>query len=198
VGRALGVRLAQLGHTITYGVRDPTTDKAQAVLQAAGGAARAATVAQAVRGAEVVVLATSWEGAPDALRTAGDLGNAVLMDATNPFEGGALAVGHTRSGGELVAGWAQRARVVKAFNSTGSSNMMRPQYDEQRPTMFLCGDDADAKRIVAGLTEQLGFEPCDCGALVVARYLEPLAGLWVQLAYREGLGPDIAFKLLRR
>jgi predicted dinucleotide-binding enzyme len=76
--------------------------------------------------------------------------------------------------------------------------MARPDYGGQRPTMFLCGDDASAKQVIAGLTEQLGFEPCDCGPLAVARYLEPLAGLWVQLAYSQGLGPDIAFRLLRR
>jgi predicted dinucleotide-binding enzyme len=109
-----------------------------------------------------------------------------------------LALGYTTSGAESVSGWAPGARVVKAFNTTGSGNMMDADYRGQRPTMFFCGDDASAKEITAGLAEELGFEPCDCGPLMVARYLEPVAGLWVQLAYREGLGTDIAFKLLRR
>jgi predicted dinucleotide-binding enzyme len=198
VGSALGTRWARLGHTVTFGVRDPYAGKVQALLIAAGGNASATAVAGAATGAEVVALATSWAGAADALSQAGDLSGKVLIDCTNPFVDGALALGHTSSGAERVAGWAPEARVVKAFNTTGSGNMLDADYQGTRPTMFLCGDDAGAKTVTAGLAQELGFEPCDCGPLTVARYLEPMAGLWVQLAYREGLGKDIAFKLLRR
>jgi predicted dinucleotide-binding enzyme len=64
--------------------------------------------------------------------------------------------------------------------------------------MFLCGDDKEAKRAVSRLAEDLGLEACDSGPLSVARYLEPLAMLWITLAYGQGLGPNIAFKILRR
>ncbi len=135
----------------------------------------------------------------ETLSSAGNLTGKVVVDATNPFgPDGGLAVGHTTSAGELVASWAPGARVVKAFNSTGAGNMSDSNYGGVRLTMFICGDDPGAKQAVAGLAEELGFEAVDAGLLAVARYLEPLAGLWVTLAYRLGLGPDIAFALLRR
>jgi predicted dinucleotide-binding enzyme len=101
-------------------------------------------------------------------------------------------IGHTPSGGEQVAAWAKGARVVKAFNSTGAGNMANPDYGAQKPTMFICGDDAEAKQVASQLTEELGLEACDCGSLGIARYLEPVAMLWIHLAYVQGLGPDIA------
>ena len=90
------------------------------------------------------------------------------------------------------------ARVVKAFNSTGAGNMADTDYGAEKPSMFLCGDDPPAKVTVSHLASELGFEPVDCGPLTSARYLEPLCGLWITLAYKQGLGPDIAFRLVRR
>jgi len=198
VGAALGMRWAQLGHEIVYGVRDPDAPKVRALLDTVGRGVRVAKVRQAADMGDLITLATSWNGAEDALSRAGDLGGKVLIDCTNPFVDGELVVGHTTSGAEQVAGWATGARVVKAFNTTGTANMVDPDYAGHSPTMFICGDDPAAKETVAGLVQQLGFESCDCGSLKSARYLEPVAGLWVHLAYRQGLGPNIAFKLLRR
>lgn len=109
-----------------------------------------------------------------------------------------MAVGTTTSAAEQIAGWARGAYVVKAFNSTGWNNMADPIYHGERITMFICGDNARAKDIVTGLAEDLGFEVVDAGALTVARFLEPLAMLWIHLAVVQNLGRDIAFKLLRR
>ena len=64
--------------------------------------------------------------------------------------------------------------------------------------MFIAGDDTEAKAVVTGLAGDLGFEAIDSGALTIARYLEPLALLWINLAMVQNLGRDIAFKLVRR
>jgi predicted dinucleotide-binding enzyme len=64
--------------------------------------------------------------------------------------------------------------------------------------MFLCGDDPQANRVVAGLAKDLGFDAVDAGGLRMARLLEPLAMLWINLAYAQGMGPDIAFRLMTR
>ena len=64
--------------------------------------------------------------------------------------------------------------------------------------MFYCGDDVAAKQSVHPLVEQLGFEAIDAGPLSRARLLEPFALLWISLAYAQGQGREIAFKLLRR
>ena len=76
--------------------------------------------------------------------------------------------------------------------------MANADYGGEKPSMFLCGDDAEAKKVVAGLAAELDFEPVDCGPLNMARSLEQLALLWIRLAYSQGFGPNIAFRLLRR
>jgi len=192
VGLALARGWLRAGHEVVLGVRNPATKDASV--------ARVTTVPDATGSAEIVVLATPWEGAEAALRAAGSCDGKVVVDCTNPILPGmaGLAVGTTESAAERVARLVPGARVVKAFNTTGSGNMERPQYAEHRLTMLLCGDDAAAKGVVSGLAEDLGFAPVDAGSITAARYLEPLAMLWVHLAYRQGLGPDIAFQLLRR
>ncbi len=130
------------------------------------------------------------------LSAIGDWAGSILIDCTNPIAPDLqLAVGTTTSGAEIVAEW---ALVVKAFNTTGWNNMADPLYHGAPITMFICGDNAEAKAIVTDLAEDLDFEVVDAGGLTIARFLEPLAMLWINLANVQGLGRDIAFKLVRR
>ena len=200
VGGTLGKRWAAKDHEVAFGVRRPNDANVQALLTAAGKGARAASVKDAVTGAEVVVLATPWSAAEAALKEAGDLGGKVVVDATNPLktDRSGLAIGHSTSAAEQVAGWAAGARVVKAFNTIGAAHMADPRFGTQRASMFICGDDASAKATVARLAGELGFDPVDCGPLAQARLLEPLAMLWISLAYAYGAGPNIGFALLRK
>ena len=64
--------------------------------------------------------------------------------------------------------------------------------------MPLAGDDADAKKTVMALASDLGFDPVDTGPLAMSRYLEPLAMLWINLAYAQGMGREFGFAMLRR
>lgn len=200
VGSTLGKGWAAKGHEILFGVRNPNDAKVQGVVKATGGAARAVGVRDAAAAAGVVVLATPWGAAREAIKSAGDLSGKIVIDATNPLKPdlSGLALGHTTSAAEEVARWAQGARVVKAFNTTGVKNMADPRFGGQSASMFICGDDASAKKTAAALAEALGLEPVDVGPLTQARLLEPLAMLWISMAYAYGHGPDIAFKLLRR
>jgi 8-hydroxy-5-deazaflavin:NADPH oxidoreductase len=145
------------------------------------------------------VLATPWEAAGDVVACVGDWKGKILVDCTNPIsEDLQLTVGLTTSAAEQIARRAKNARVVKAFNSTGWNNMANTVYLDEPVTMFLAGDDAEAKTVVGRLAEELGFEAIDTGGLTMARYLEPLAMLWIHLAVVQNLGRDIAFKLIRR
>jgi predicted dinucleotide-binding enzyme len=148
---------------------------------------------------DVVVLATPYDAAQDALRTAGRLAGRVLIDVTNPLKPdlSGLAFGFTTSAAETIAGWSKGAKVVKCFNTIGAEHMANPRIAGQRATMFLCGDDADAKKATEQLAIELGFDALDAGPLRQARLLEPLAMLWISLAYQQELGTGIAFKLLR-
>jgi len=199
VGGTLGKRWAEKGHQVIFGSRNPSRPDIRKLLTEAGPNAKVTGYAQAVAAADVSVLATPWEAVRPLLESIGDWTGRILIDCTNPLTPDLqLAVGTTTSAAEQVAGWAQGASVVKAFNTTGWSNMADPIYRGERITMFICGDNTEAKEIVTGLAEDLGFEVVDAGALTLARCLEPLALLWIKLAIVQKLGRDIAFKLLRR
>lgn len=199
VGGTLGTRWAKNGYQVTFGVRDPGRENVLRVLEAAGENAGAASVNDAAAAADVVVLAVPWGAAQSAIEAAGDLTGKMVVDCTNPIAPGLqLAVGATTSGAEHVAEWANGAHVVKAFNTTGWENMANPIYDGEPTLMLICGDDADAKATVTLLAEALGFEVVDLGPLDTARLLEPFALVWIRLAAVQGLGRNIAFRLVRR
>jgi predicted dinucleotide-binding enzyme len=198
VGGALGRGWVRAGHEVTFGVRDTSEPKVQKLVEETG--ARVASVADAASGAEVVVLATPWGATQDAVKSAGGLAGKVVLDCTNPLAPNlsGLTHGFDTSAAEQVASWAPQARVVKIFNTTGANNMANPDYHGVAATMFYCGNDADAKATAGKLAADLGFDPVDAGNLEQARLLEPLALLWIRLAYAQGLGREIAFKLMKR
>jgi 8-hydroxy-5-deazaflavin:NADPH oxidoreductase len=181
-------------------VRHPNDEKARLAVRAAGPRGRVGTVAEAAEFGEVVVLATPWSGTEATVRAAGDLTGKVVIDCTNPLKSdlSGLEVGHVTSGAEQVAAWAPGAMVVKAFNTTGFNVMANPAIKGVRTVMFVCGDDAAAKQVGLTLAADVGFDPVDAGQLAVARWLEPLAMLWIHLAMRGPVGRDFGFALLRR
>jgi predicted dinucleotide-binding enzyme len=196
VGGTLGRGWTRRRHQVTYGVRDPHSAKAEALAQ---GGVLVTVPTQALERSEVVVLATPWAAAKNAVEALGDLGGRPLLDATNPIGPDlTLAVGEGGSGGEMVQAWAPTARVVKIFNTTGVENMASPVYGDQAATMFYCGDDEQACGVAAKLATDLGFDAVSAGPLRNARLLEPLALLWINLATAQVAGRGIAFRLLRR
>lgn len=188
VGKTLGQRWKDSGHSVVYGVRRPD------------GCADQAAIAASVFGAEAVVLAVTWSGVPEVLRAAGDLSGKVLIDATNPIKAdfSGLELGLNDSGGELVARLAPGAKVVKAFNSIGFNIMDDPAFPQGAASLFMAGDDADAKALTAELGKALGFESVDVGPLTQSRGLEALAWLWISMAVMHGYGREIAFNLVKR
>jgi len=147
------------------------------------GAGNLAVPAEAVRDAEALVLATPWNATEAAVRGLGNLAGRIVLDCTNPLtmgpEGLGLALGHTISGGEMVAGWAAGAAVFKTLNQTGAENMAKAHNFASPPVMFVAGDDAAKKPVVLGLVGDLGFEAVDAGPLRIARLLEPYGMLWI-------------------
>ena len=203
VGGTLGTAWAQkAGHEIFFGVRNPASDKTQALVGKFAGKARAGTVAQAAAFGEIIVLTTPWPAAQAAIRAMGDVNGRVILDATNPLAMGAdglgLEIGHSISAGEKVQGWATGASVFKTLNTTGFANMANPIFHGVKSVMFVAGDDAANKPKVIALVAALGFEVVDAGRLRNARLLEAHAMLWIELALKQGLGRDWAFALVRR
>jgi predicted dinucleotide-binding enzyme len=199
VGGALGAAWAKHGHQIVFGVRNPAAPDMQTLVVQCNGGATAGMAADAAGFGEVVVNALPWP-AVRAVITSLDLRGKILLDATNPLMPSlaGLEVGTTTSGAELVSQWAPGAHVVKIFNTTGSNNMTDPIYRGEPIPMLYCGDDPGAKSAATALAADLGFAPVDAGPLSNARVLEPLAMLWVWLAYPGGLGREFAFQIVKR
>jgi 8-hydroxy-5-deazaflavin:NADPH oxidoreductase len=162
--------LAGAGHDVTVSYsRDP--ERLQALAAEIG--ARAGTPAEAAR-ADVVLLSVPWRLIDDVLAETGSLAGKVVIDTTNQFGAGGLEL---LPDGMTAAQVNQRrmpgARLVKSFNTLTStfqeSEAGRP---DPRVVLFLCGDDAEAKQIVAGLIRDAGFEPVDIGGLGDAAVME--------------------------
>lgn len=199
VGKALGEAWLKKGHQVLFSyTRDLQALRSYAA--GLGGKAFAGAPAEAVKFAEVTLFAPPWPAVEDALRAAGPINGKILIDCTNPLKAdlSGLAIGHTTSAGEEIARLAPGARLVKAFNTTGDDNMKNPQFGAQRATMLICGDDAGTKSVVSGLGRHAGFDAVDAGPLSISRLLEPLAMLWIHLAYGQKMGTGFAFTLLKR
>ncbi len=203
----LGGCWVRKGHDVVFGVRNPTTSKVVALVETLGVRARVATVPEAAGTSDIVALAVPWSSYQDAIQQAGDLSGKVLVDCSSPFKSfGAgdpnrreeLEIGLTTSGAETVSSWVPGARVVLAFNGPGLEVLDNPQFGSERATMFICGDDAQAKRDVTQLANDLGFDVCDTGSLCMARYVEPMTMVWIDMSRNQKRGTDFAFKLLNR
>jgi len=200
VGGTLGKAWSRNGHRVCFSVRSGNEVQAKALLADAGPSARTGSVEETASSSDVLLLATPWEAAQEAIETAGTLAGKILIDATNPLLQGlaGLAVGTHASAGEAIAEWAKAAHVVKAFNTVGFNIMADPKFPQGEVALFYCGDDAEAKKVVAKLADELGFEALDAGPLTQCRVLEPFALLWISLAIKHGYGRDIGFQFMRR
>jgi predicted dinucleotide-binding enzyme len=198
VGLALAQAFVRKGQPVTLGVPDPA--KHQASARALGAMATLTGTGEAIAGGEVVILAVPYAAALDIARSVPDWGGKTLVDATNPIAPGlaGLSLGTGTSGAEQIAERARGARVVKAFNTTGAENLGDSRYPQGLPMMPVAGDDAAARQQVLALAALIGFDGVDMGPLSTARYLEPLAMVWIHLAMRQGLGRRFAFARLQR
>lgn len=203
VGRTLAAGFLTHGHEVTIGSRSPEK-LARWAKENAG--AKVGNFAEAASAGEIVVLAVVGSGALDALKLAGEenLNGKTIIDATNPIGetvpvNGVLPFFTTFDGSLMEALQKEfpAAHFVKAFNSTGANTMVDPHYEEGRPTMFICGNDEDAKRSVKEILDAFGWDAEDLGAAEAARAIEPLCILWCIPGFVRGEW-NHAFKLLKK
>ena len=201
VGAALAGNLLKLGHTVTVAARDPGSKRVTEAL-ARFPDLTIATPEEAIAAAEVIFLATPFAAVEVALANADAFAEKVLVDCTNPV-GPNLTHGlnSERSGGEVVQSLAPQARVVKAFTIYGFENCEDSTYTgygDLRPAMLIAGNDAEAKRVVATLCQELGWEPMDTGPISMSLHLEHMTLLWIKMARVQGVGADLVWARLRR
>lgn len=202
VGQVLAKGLKAHGYQVMIGSRTP------AKLAEFGKASGIATgsFADVANWAEGVVLAVAGRAAQQALEAAGkaNLRGKLVIDATNPIseeppDDGVIHffTGPNDSLMERLQKAFPDARFVKAFSCVGNAFMVNPSFPGGKPTMFYCGNDAEAKQDVARLLEQFGFELADMGKAAGARAIEPLCQLWCIPGMLQGSW-DHAFRLLRK
>lgn len=205
VGRMLADGFIELGHNVKIGSRSPYQDKiAEWMANHDKTKVSSGTFAEAASFGELDVIATLWTGTVDAIKMADpkNFANKIVIDVTNPldFSKGMpprLAIGHTDSAGETVQRMLPDSKVVKAFNTVGNPHFIHPDFPGGPPTMFICGNDDEAKKtVIDNILTKFGWETIDTGGIEGARLLEPLALLWITHYFRTGNG-NHAFKLLR-
>lgn len=131
------------------------------------------TPAEAVEFAEAVVVSVPWNVLPAALEQAGPLSGKIVIDTTNQFGSPPLPVeGETAA--HFNAARMTGARYTKSFNTLTSAFQAEAagRQGDARVVQWLCGDDADAKRVVAGLIEDAGFVPVDLGGTADCAVME--------------------------
>lgn len=202
VGSALAKKWIGLGYFVQVGVRDfADSKKVESLKKELVSSVQIKSISQMINESDVVVLATPW-GAVESLvqNHQKDLVGKILIDCTNPLNAdlSGLILSADQSGGELLQKMLLQTRVVKAFNTVGFNIMEDPIIEDRRAMMYFCGNDLEAKKMVKVLIESIGFEPFDAGNITSCRMLEPLALLWINSAYKFGLGRDFAFSVIRK
>lgn len=199
IGGSLGKIWASKGHSIFFGVRNPKSPKTVKSLEGLESVARVMFIKEASEKSDVIVLATPWEAVPEVVFQIADMKNKILVDCTNPVHPNPeWPLSQGTSAAEEIAKRLPGFRVVKAFNTLGAANLYNVQFNSVKADGFLCGDDPESKKIISQLAAEVGLRPVDVGGLRNAELLESMAKLWITLAYQQGIGPNIAFKLLQR
>lgn len=190
IGGTLGKKWAAAGHTVVFGVRDPNSPKAQAVL-AQWPQAGLHTVAEALALTEGVLFSTPHAAVAEVVTThAAALAGKIVMDATNNFAGPVI------NNVQTILNAAPTAHVFRAFNSLGWEIFENPVVDGVPVDHFYCGPDNEHRPTVETLIAQIGVRPVWVGGPEVLPTVDALGALWVTLVFQRKMKRGIALKLL--
>lgn len=185
VAKSLSAGFIKYGHEVMVGSRSP--EKLEGWKKEPGLNIQTGTFADAAKFGELLVLAVKGKGAMEALKLAGkeNLSGKTIIDTTNPIEDAPPENGVIKFFTSLDKSLMEKlqaaypdAYFVKAFNSIGNSLMVNPDFDGEKPTMFICGNNQDAKTMVEEIVLRFGFDIADMGGAESARAIEPLCILW--------------------
>ena len=206
VGTTLASGFVRTGHEVRLGSRTAGNEKSVAWVAETGAGASEGSFADAASWGEVVVNATGGLVSIEALTAAGaeNLAGKPLLDASNPldFSGGfppTVSQPDGRSLAEQIQASFPAARVVKTLNTMSASVMVHPRSLPGAHTVFVAGDDADAKAVAADLLRGFGWAPgeiVDAGGIGAARGLELYLPLWLSLMGSFGT-PEFNVSVIR-
>lgn len=202
VAQTLAAGYLAKGHDVMLGTRD--TSKLAAWLDGDGKRAETGTFEDAAKFGDIVFLSVPAGAIESAVEVSGpdSLAGKIVIDLTNPmdFSGGpppkfTATIGNSL--GEKVQKLLPESKVVKAFNSIGVAVMTDPVFNGEAATHFIAGNDEAAKAEATKLIEEFGWDVVDVGGIDQSFFLEALASLWVNYAFKTNHWTQ-AFKLLKR
>jgi predicted dinucleotide-binding enzyme len=203
VAQSLGNGFLAAGHEVKLGTRD--TAKLAEWLHAAGPKASVGSFEEAAKFGELLCVATKWEGTRNAISMAGkqNFAGKTVIDVTNPLEFGAegtppkLAFGYPDSAGAKVQALLPDAKVVKAFNTISANRMCNAKFEEGTGDLFICGNDAAAKKTVSDIAAGWGWSVSDIGGIEESYLLEALAMVWIRYGFLNNHWTH-GFRLLKK
>lgn len=204
VGQALASAFLSEGHKVLLGSRSPAKEE---VIKWKNNnpQGQTGTFEDAAKFGDLLVIATVGEGAENAIKLGGidNFAGKVLIDTTNPIaheapQDGVLKFFTSLNDSllERIQALVPKAHVVKAFNSVGNTLMYKPNLPGGTPTMFICGNNEEAKKTVTSILTDFGWETADMGKATAARAIEPLCILWCIPGFLHNQWSH-AFKLLK-
>ncbi len=191
IGGTLGQRWAAAGHSVIYGARNP--EKPELVALAAATASRTATIADAIGGARVVLLALPGATIGELLQTDGmtDLLNRkVVIDAANNVQGTAM---HSA---DAILAASPGAYYFRAFNTLGWEVLADPVVAGVSSDMFFCGPDGDERTVVEALAADVGLRPIWVGGPDEVNTVDGMLRIWLTLVMKQHHSRHMAFRLL--
>lgn len=204
VGQTLSTAFLTEGYEVMMGTRNPGKEEVQKWKQA-NPRGQCGTFGVTAQFGDILVLAVNGSAAESVVKQAGTshFTNKILIDVTNPIaaappKDGVLSV-FTNPNESLMERLQQLlpgAKLVKAFNSVGNAQMYKPTVKGGPPTMFICGNDEQAKQTVTDILTAFGWETADMGKAIAARAIEPLCVLWCIPGFLQDQWTH-AFKLLK-
>ncbi len=191
IGSTLGKKWAKAGHDITFATRNENDPKYQSLLKTMSGRAKIAAIPDAVGAAEVILFAIPGVAVPETIQGLGQaIDGKIIIDATNKVQQAEI------NSLDDIAAQAPHAKLFRAFNSLGWENFDSPRLGGTQVDLFYCGHTGEAQETVHRLIADIGLRPIYVGNLDQVAVIDALTRLWFALAFEQGQGRRLAFKLL--
>lgn len=191
IGSTLARKWTQAGYNVMFGVRSVDNPETQALARALN--ATVGTVANAITFGEVIAFAIPGQAMGETIQAhAAALNGKIVIDAANRMGGGAM-----NSAADFAA-HAPAAQVYRAFNSLGWENFENPVFGNLQADLFYCGPVGAGQDKVEALIRAVGLRPMCVGDLRQVGLVDAIGSLWFALAFGQGMGRHLAFKVLTR
>jgi hypothetical protein len=191
IGSTLARKWARAGHEVMFGVRTVDNPEVQALAAELGAAVGA--VGQAIAFGEAVVFAIPGNAMEETIRAHGPaLAGKIVVDAANRMGGGPM------NSAALFAAHAPGSQVYRAFNSLGWENFENPMFGGIQADLFYCGPAGAGQAAVEGLIGDVWLRPVRLGDIGQVELVDMIGSLWFALAFGQGMGRNLAFKVLTR